>query len=329
MQVLIVGFGSIGKRHARVLQSLYESKVEIFVLDSSEERLREAVDQGFHCGSLNAHYDLVVIATSTASHASVLDCLCVQSSMMIYLEKPVGSELKSIAPSIRRMQKELSRNGGSSVVGYMLRHHPAVKLLQDRMKHGKLGKLLKYRAECGMYLPNWHPWEDYRDFYMSDIDGGGGALLDISHEIDLALSFSGPADSVQGTFGNLSELECSSDDFAEFIIRHKSGAVGSVSLDLIQKDTFRQSRFIFEKGEAIINFVNKTVTIHTGLNEVESHEFKLDPVFLYEACHRSLIEASGAGSASLKDGLDVMQVIEAVRLSSATGSRIILPIYSR
>lgn len=329
MKVLIVGFGSIGKRHARVLQYLYESRVEVFVLDSSEERRNEAVDQGFHIGSLNGRYDLVVIASSTASHVDVLDGLSVQSSMMIYLEKPVGSELKSIAPSIRRIQKELDRHDGQSIVGYMLRHHPAVKLLREMVDCGKFGQLLKYRAECGMYLPNWHPWEDYRDFYMSDIDGGGGALLDISHEIDLALSFAGPAESVQGSFGNLSGLECSSDDFAEFIIRHKSGAIGSVSLDLIQKDTFRQSRFIFEKSEATINFVDKTLTIHTGLNEVELHEFKCDPDFLYEASHRSLTEALGAGSASLKDGLDVMQVIDGVRLSNATGSRITLPVYSR
>ena len=67
----------------------------------------------------------------------------------------------------------------------MLRHHPAVRKVKSIIDTGSLGRVLRYHSECGMYLPNWHPWEDYRDFYMSDIDGGGGALLDISHEIDL------------------------------------------------------------------------------------------------------------------------------------------------
>ena len=70
--------------------------------------------------------------------------------------------------------------------------------------------------------------------------GGGGALLDISHEIDLMLHLSGKVKSVYGKFGNISDLECSSDDYAEFILQHKNGVVGSVSLDLIQKNTFRK-----------------------------------------------------------------------------------------
>ena len=65
--------------------------------------------------------------------------------------------------------------------------------------------------------------------------------------------------SVYGKFGNISDLECSSDDYAEFILQHKNGVVGSVSLDLIQKNTFRKTRLILEKGEIELDFINKKI----------------------------------------------------------------------
>ena len=70
---------------------------------------------------------------------------------------------------------------------------------------------------------------------MSDIDGGGGALLDISHEIDLINYLAGYTSSVFGKFGNISSLECSSDDYAEMLLVHKNRCIGSISLDLIRR----------------------------------------------------------------------------------------------
>ena len=66
----------------------------------------------------------------------------------------------------------------------MLRLHPVLNKAKDLIDKDTIGRVLNVRAESGFYLPFWHPWEDYKDFYMSWKTGGGGALLDTSHEID-------------------------------------------------------------------------------------------------------------------------------------------------
>ena len=79
---------------------------------------------------------------------------------------------------------EQKQKGKLVALGYMLHHHPVIKKMRDIINKGILGRVLLVRAEAGFYLPQWHPWEDYRDFYMSWKTGGGGALLDLSHEIN-------------------------------------------------------------------------------------------------------------------------------------------------
>jgi predicted dehydrogenase len=327
MKILIIGFGSIGKRHARVLQkTLKISSESIFIRDLISSRKEEALNQGFNIDDGNLSYDIVVLAASTASHIQILKDIPIPKKLL-YVEKPLGHKYHELAPVLRRLMKKI-KGKRKAVVGYMLRQHPAVFKIREILKSKKMGKILKYRAECGMYLPNWHPWEDYRSFYMSQIDGGGGALLDISHEIDLMLHLSGKVKSVYGKFGNISDLECSSDDYAEFILQHKNGVVGSVSLDLIQKNTFRKTRLILEKGEIELDFINKKLLISTDIDKYTEKTFNLEGDDLYIKQYKDALNSKRTICCSLEEGLEVMEVIEAVRSSSVSESSIFLPLYS-
>ena len=214
MKALVIGYGSIGKRHCRLLQTQQLRPSDIHISELQEKRVEDALSAGHQIYNLNGSedktFDIVVVASSTASHISILKMLP-KIKKLLYIEKPLAHNFLAVAPIARRLKK--TNNKAKIVVGYMLRQHPAVQVVKKIISENKLGQVLKYRAECGMFLPNWHPWEDYRDFYMSDIDGGGGALLDISHEIDLVSYLVGPSQRVFGILGNLSSLDCTSDDF--------------------------------------------------------------------------------------------------------------------
>ena len=329
MKILIIGFGSIGKRHARIaLEALKIEKENIYVRELIPSRIEEAKKLGFQIDALdtNVEFDIVVVAASTASHIAILKDIPTPVRLL-YVEKPLAHKYQEVAPIARQLSSRL-QGETRSLVGYMLRYHPAVKQAKDVIASKKMGKVLKYRAECGMFLPNWHPWEDYRSFYMSQIDGGGGALLDISHEIDLVSYLVGGVTSVFGKYGNLSTLECSSDDYAEFMMTHENGAVGSVSLDLIQKNTFRKTRLILEMGEIEIDFINKTLCIATDINKVEEYTFDFGGDDLYIAQYENALQSRKPICCSLDEGLAVMEIVEAVRQSSSLGSVVHLPIYS-
>ena len=329
MNALVIGYGSIGKRHCRLLLAIGLETQDIFVSEMQKKRVVEAKEAGhiiFDLGSNPAaNFDIVVVASSTSSHIEVLK-LIPTVNKLLYIEKPLAHNFLKVAPMARSLKRRL--NDAKIVVGYMLRQHPAVQNLKKRIKEKEFGKILKYRADCGMYLPNWHPWEDYRDFYMSDIDGGGGALLDISHEIDLTSYLVGKSNRVFGLLGNLSDLECTSDDFSEIILQHENGAIGSISLDLIQKDTFRKTRIVFDKAEVEIDFIYKTLSIHKGIGDFSKEIFEFDSDYLYTTQYEDALNGDTNVSCSIDEALEVMQIIHAVRKSSETGAFINLPIYS-
>ena len=88
----------------------------------------------------------------------------------------------------------------------MLVNHPVVLKIQSLIKKKAIGKVIFAIAECGFYLPNWHPWEDYRKFYMAHKNQGGGVLLDTSHEINYLQRLFVKVKSIQGIVGKFSNL---------------------------------------------------------------------------------------------------------------------------
>ena len=232
MRVLFIGFGSIAKKQVLVLRELIGNSLELFALRSSiqSEEVKGVVSV-FKYIDVPQNIDFVVISNPTVFHyQSILKAL--ELKIPLFIEKPVLHELKNINSLIDLFKK----NNVKSYVACNLRFHKCLQYVKNTIDRGEYGMVQEVVAYCGSYLPDWQPWEDYRSFYMSDIDGGGGALLDISHEIDLVCHLVGGVSSVYGKYGNLSALECSSDDYAEFMMTHVNGAIGSVSLDLIQKN---------------------------------------------------------------------------------------------
>ena len=95
-----------------------------------------------------------------------------------------------------------------------------------------VGKPLYVHGEFSEYLPDWHPWEDYRSFYMAKKALGGGSLLDQSHIMDMAHWCFGSVKEVFGFSGRVSSLEVETDDLAEIQVRFTSGLVGTIHQDM-------------------------------------------------------------------------------------------------
>ena len=131
----------------------------------------------------------------------------------------------------------------------MLVNHPIILKVQSLIKQKTIGKIIFAKAECGFYLPNWHPWEDYRKFYMAHKNQGGGVLLDTSHEINYLQRLFGKVKSIQGIVGKFSNLEITSDDLTLSILKFKkNNVIGHVHLDLLQFEKSRSFKIIGTKG---------------------------------------------------------------------------------
>ena len=117
------------------------------------------------------------------------------------------------------------------MVGYNLRFHPGLERLRELVKQHAIGKVVSARAEVGEYLPDWHPWEDYRRGYSARRDLGGGPVLTFSHELDALCWLLGAPSRVMGMATHASSLEIDTEDVAELVLQFADGPLASVHVD--------------------------------------------------------------------------------------------------
>jgi len=237
MKICIVGAGSIGKRH---IENLVEFKGR-----HSIQVIEPDISKWTNIGAsyITAHlYDLdksdgAIICTPTHLHA---ECALpfLKQGIPVLIEKPLSHDLKSailLAP-----YHQLIR------VGYTMRYHPAMEFISRHLS--EIGTPYYIQAEVGQYLPDWHPDEDYRNWYMAHKDQGGGAALDLSHEIDtVQWLMNSIISNATGFSVHVSDLEIDSDDLTMIQGRLLNGVRFQINQNLLDRTYNRKLRIVGSK----------------------------------------------------------------------------------
>ena len=233
MKFLIAGFGSIGRRHLRNLLSLGESDILLYRTRHStlpDDEIAAYPVETDLWAALAHRPDAVIIANPTALHLDVAIPAAEQGCHLL-MEKPIAHNLERVS----ELQAALVRGGGKLLVGFQLRFHPTLQKAQALILEGAIGKPYSARAHWGEYLPNWHPWEDYRQSYAAREDLGGGVLRTLCHPFDYLRMLLGEYNVACALGGALGDLGLEVEDCAEVGLRFASGAIGSVHLDYLQQ----------------------------------------------------------------------------------------------
>ncbi len=233
MRFLIVGLGSIGRRHLQNLLALGERDVVLLrtfrstlpdddlAVFPTETRLEDAL----------AHRpDAVIIANPTALHLQVAIPAARQGCHLL-LEKPISHSLHGVD----ELQRAVQQGGGQVLTAFQFRFHPGLQTAARLLSEGAIGRPLSVRAHWGEYLPGWHPWEDYRRSYSARSDLGGGVILTLCHPLDYLRWMLGEVQALWAFAGRLGDLELDVEDTAEIGLRFQNGALGSVHLDYNQR----------------------------------------------------------------------------------------------
>ena len=167
---LVIGYGSIGRRHTEVLQSLGH---EVSVVSGHLQNSDLAVFGDIRSAYVGRQFDYVVIASETSAHADTLKHLlhAAGRQTVCLVEKPLWAF----------PEQHINLDGVKIAVGYVLRAHPLLRTVKNILKNKKI---YSCRASCGQYLPDWRPDSDYRKCYSAEKKRGGGVLRDLSHELD-------------------------------------------------------------------------------------------------------------------------------------------------
>ena len=335
MKISVIGAGSIGKRHLKTLSNLSttENLDEIRSYDQNTDRAKEAIKEIDNVNIANSieeavnGVDLVFLCVPTSLHYKVWKTIKDLGDFNYFIEKPLSHTYQNCDKMIFH-QKRINKH---AFIGYMLRLHPVLNKAKDLLENNTIGNVLSVRAESGFYLPFWHPWEDYRDFYMSWKTGGGGALLDTSHEIDYLMWMFGDISYAQGYTQTISDLEMTADDYTSCLFEFKNGIMGELHLDLLQPVESRYLKVVGSNGVLIADLIDNVITYNTIKNtewKKEKIEVSYDEIYTTEVKNIiNSVRGKESKTTSIEEAAKVMQVVEAIRRSSSNGTRIRLPIY--
>ena len=311
LRVLVVGAGPIGIRHARNAVELGHDvavarrsaaplppdagdlDVPLFSgLDAAAEWLPEAV----------------VVANPPSEHLASASW-ALERGCSVLIEKPLASGVDGVDEFL-----DLARASARRVaVAYNLRFHPALRAIHDAVGSGRVGTLLLARAEVGSDIAGWHPGWDYRSNSAAAAELGGGALLTLSHELDYVLWIGGPARLLASARAKVSDLDIDGDDVAELVLRHESGAMSSVHMDLVDTAYNRHCRWVGTEGTIEWSW-GGPVLLHTRGGEIvlwTDSAFHLDVTYVDEL--RAFLAGEIPPGDALDDARRVLEIAEDVR----------------
>ncbi|MEW6649265.1 MAG: Gfo/Idh/MocA family oxidoreductase [Chloroflexota bacterium] len=246
MKFLIAGYGSIGRRHLRNLIALGERDVLLYRTRRSTlptDEIADLVTETDLEAALARRPDAVIIANPTALHLAVA-IPAARQGCHILMEKPLSHSMDGIA----ELERALEQGGGRLLMGYQFRFHPTLRRAAGVIASGEIGRPVAARVHWGEYLPDWHPWEDYRQSYAARPDLGGGVVLTLCHPLDYLRMMLGEVSAVSAMTAALPELELNLDAAADILLRFENDAIASLHLNYIQQPVQHTLQVIGTQG---------------------------------------------------------------------------------
>lgn len=142
------------------------------------------------------------------------------------------------------------------------RYVPAIKKIKELLDKGVIGKALTFNHYLGQYLPDWHPYEDYRKVYFAKKETGGAREM-LPHELVwLSYIFGSLPIKATGIATKISDLKMTADDIYCAIIQLKNGVIGNLMIDLLNRKASRILRIIGIKGTLDWDWLNYEIRLH-------------------------------------------------------------------
>ena len=248
MKLLLIGAGSIGNRHLDNLYSLgYRNLLvcdkEKFRLDKVKEKYPNITVCKDYLRGMESKPEAVFICTPPHVHTEIMK-KAIEFNCHVFCEKPVAMNLSDLD----QLEKIAKKKNLIIMTGYVYRFFDPIKMINNLLSSQVLGKIYSARTIVSQYLPDWHPQEDYKYFFLSHQESGGGSLLEESHAIDYLRWFLGDVESVYCNNRKLSDLEMDCEDISILSLEFQSGVLATIQVDLLGRVLRREAEFSCEKG---------------------------------------------------------------------------------
>ncbi len=342
MKVLFCGLGSIGQRHLRNLRTVLGPELDVIAYRSGRESPVLNADMTVRSGvTLETHYgirsfnnldealseqpEVAFITNPNTLHLPVA-LAAARAGCHLFIEKPISNSPVGINDLVNTVE----RNGLVAFVAYQFRFHPGLRLMKSLIEEKALGRLASVHVVNGEYLPDWHPYEDYRETHAARRVLGGGCLSIQTHEVDYAMWLFGMPKRVFAVGGHLSDLEVDVEDSVSMLLECEDQGRPvpvHIHLDYLQRPPQRICEIVGDAGKARYDYYASTVEIHdSAARTVEVRSFKdfdRNQMFIDELKHfLACVRREAEPLVNLQEGMGSLKIALAAYESLRTGKSV-------
>jgi len=285
-KALVIGLGSIGQRHARVLKELGHDVTTV-------SRRGNGDHQSIPDAVAGACPDYAVVATETSQHAESLRQLAdagFRGSVLV--EKPLFAHSGPVP----------DYPFASLLVGYNLRFHPVMTAFADRIG-GR--QAITVSAYVGQDIRDWRPGRDHRTTASATQQAGGGVLRDLSHELDYLLWLFGPWQRVAALGGSSGARQIEVDDHLDLLLEMSRSHAVQVHMDYLDKSGIRKIRVNLPEETIEADILGGRLIVNGA-----AHEYPSERDESYKRMHLAALNGQ-APICTFTEGLAVMDLIDA------------------
>lgn len=294
MKALVIGYGSIGQRHARLLKEMGIDVSIVSRRNFNSPNFYNSLESALQKNTFN----YIVISNETVSHAETLrELIGHQYAGHILIEKPLFMKLEQI-----------NFDHSMTFVAYNLRFHPLIQSLRTYLNNEEV---ISVNAYVGQYLPSWRPNADYTKGYSASKARGGGVLRDLSHELDYLMDLFGEWQSLVAVIDKISDLDIESEDYVQLSYSTNQNTRVTVELNYLDHITQRYVVVQTNSKTVKIDFVNNSINCNGELQQL----VPIDRDYTYKKQHEAVLNDSSL-CCSFAQGVRVVNMIEAAEKSS-------------
>lgn len=257
MNILLIGLGSIAKKHIAALRAL-KIDFKIYALRSNKNaETEEGIENIFNLEDVNVVFDFAIISNPTYLHFEYIEKLA-QKGIDLFIEKPAIHSLENATELIQLTE-------GKKTVTYVacnLRFHPCITFIKDKLATESL-RINEVNVYCGSYLPDWRPQKDFRSIYSANASMGGGVHLDLFHELDYTIWLFGLPNESKSVLKSTSSLNIDSVDYANYVLEYNTFTT-NIILNYYRRKPKREIEIVLENDTWTVDLINNEIKNDNG-----------------------------------------------------------------
>ncbi len=284
MKALQIGLGSMGKRRIRNLLS--HGITDITGFDMKEGRRKEAEEKyqittiGEITDEILNGSDMFIVSTPPDKHIPYIE-------LALKHKKPAFVEASVIKEGLEKVSSEAMMENVLIAPSCTFRFHQGIKTIKEIVTGGKYGKVCNFTYIMGQYLPDWHPWESIKDFYVGKKETSASREM-VPFELTWLLDILGQPEEVFSFYGKTHDMGVDIDDTYNVNLKFK-GFLGTLIVDVVSRFATRSLFMNLEKAQIRWNWEDKTIKLYDA--EKKEWEYFREPEGEAEAeYNRNIVE---------------------------------------